>query len=84
MTTDGMILLIFGGAALIMVCSVMRRRRRLLSALFGAGTGLAALLLLSRFGPALGEQFPLNPFSLAGSALLGVPFVAGLALLRVI
>ncbi|HBB20110.1 MAG TPA: hypothetical protein DCZ62_06700 [Ruminococcus sp.] len=84
MKTDGILLLAFCAAALIMIMSVTRRRRKLLSAIFGGGTGLAALFLLSRFGPALGEDFPLNAFSLAGSALLGVPFVAGLALLKVL
>ena len=82
MNADTILWLICGCAVLIMVSSLARRRRKLLSAIFGGATGLCALFLLSHSGPALGMQFPLNGFSLVGSAILGVPFVAGLALLR--
>lgn len=82
MNPDHILIIMAAAGAVIMLCSLSRRRRKLLSAVFGGISGLCALFLLSRFGPAIGTDFPLNVFSLTGSAVLGVPFVAGLALLR--
>lgn len=66
--------------AVLLFCR--RRKHRLLSAIYGAVTGIGALLLMNCFGGYIGIELPLNAFNLAGSGLLGAPFVVMVTLLR--
>ncbi|MDE5583901.1 MAG: pro-sigmaK processing inhibitor BofA family protein [Ruminococcus sp.] len=74
--------LICAVAVIVMIFYYMNRERRLLSLLFGAFTGFTALILLNKYGTAIGAEIPLNIFNISGSAVLGVPFVAGLVILK--
>jgi len=57
----------------------LRRKKRLSSFLFGSATGLAALILIEKYGMMIGSDIPLNIFNICGSIVLGVPFVVLLA-----
>lgn len=82
MNTD----LVFGAVCTVIVLTMliyyMRRERKILSFVFGAFTGMTALFILNRYGGAIGAEIPLNIFNVGGSAVLGVPFVAGLVVLK--
>lgn len=52
--------------------------------MYGAVTGLAALFLLNKYGCYIGAELPLDLFDLCGSAVLGVPFVVCLVILKFI
>ncbi|MCM1507147.1 MAG: pro-sigmaK processing inhibitor BofA family protein [Ruminococcus flavefaciens] len=82
MNTD----LVFGAVCTVVVLTMliyyMRRERKILSFVFGAFTGMTALFILNRYGGAIGAEIPLNIFNVGGSAVLGVPFVAGLVVLK--
>lgn len=82
MNADLIFLLICGAVVLVMLIYYMRRERKILSFVFGAFTGMTALFILNKYGGAFGADIPLNIFNLSGSAVLGVPFVAGLVLLK--
>lgn len=82
MQTDLIFWLICGIAVLIMLVYYSRRDRKVLSFIFGAFTGMVALFILNRYGGAVGAEIPLNVFNVGGSAVLGVPFVAGLVVLK--
>lgn len=82
MQTDLIFWLICGIAVLVMLVYYSRRDRKVLSFIFGAFTGTAALFILNRYGGAVGAEIPLNVFNVGGSAVLGVPFVAGLVVLK--
>lgn len=84
MNADIIFLIICCGSIITMIIYYMRRERKILSFAFGAFTGVAALFILNKYGAAFGADIPLNIFNLSGSAVLGVPFVAGLVLLRYI
>ena len=84
MSTDLIFMLICGTVVLIMLIYYMKRERKILSFVFGAFTGMVALFIINKYGSAFGADIPLNIFNLSGSAVLGVPFVAGLVLLRYI
>mgnify|MGYP002623785358 CR=1 FL=1 len=71
------------------VCAVMliyydRRRRRLSSFFKGAASGLVSLFAVNLFGAYIGAAVPLNIFNLCGSAVLGVPFVVFVTVLKII
>lgn len=66
----------------VMLLYYSRRDRKVLSFIFGAFTGMTALFILNRYGGAIGAEIPLNIFNVGGSAVLGVPFVAGLVVLK--
>lgn len=68
-------------AALIMLIYYLRRDKKLLSFLFGAITGIAALTIVNKYGTALDIEVPLNIFNVGGSVILGVPFVLCLVIL---
>ncbi|MDE6679444.1 MAG: pro-sigmaK processing inhibitor BofA family protein [Ruminococcus sp.] len=82
MQTDLIFWLICGVAVVVMLIYYSRRERKFLSFIFGAFTGMTALFILNRYGGAIGAEIPLNIFNVGGSAFLGVPFVAGLVILK--
>lgn len=69
---------------IIMLIYYISRRKKLKTLFFGVFTGLAALFLLNKFGDDFGAYLPLNIFNLCGSAILGVPFVICLVLLKIL
>lgn len=82
MSANVIFLLICAVTVLTMLFYHMKRERRVLSFLFGAVTGFVALVILNKYGSAVGADVPLNIFNISGSAILGVPFVAGLVILK--
>ncbi|MDE5835021.1 MAG: pro-sigmaK processing inhibitor BofA family protein [Ruminococcus sp.] len=82
MQTDLIFWLICGVAVIVMLIYYSRRERKFLSFIFGALTGMTALFILNRYGGTIGAEIPLNIFNVGGSAFLGVPFVAGLVILK--
>ena len=66
---------------LIMAVYYRHRERRVSSVVFGVVIGLAALFLTNDLGPYLGADIPINIFNVAGSAVLGVPFVVSIAII---
>ena len=82
MTADVIFRIACAAVILIMLIYYMRRKKRLLSILTGAITGLAALILLNKFGEFAGIDVALNTFNLVGSSVLGVPFVITLVILN--
>ena len=81
----GMIFWLVCGAVLAaMIVYYARRKHKLLSVLFGSSSGLAALLLVNRFGGELGAYLPLNLFNVCGSTALGAPFVAAMIICKYI
>jgi pro-sigmaK processing inhibitor BofA len=71
-------------AAVIMLVYYMRRRRKLLSFAFGSVTGIIALFLVNSYGYIVGAELPLNLFNVCGSAVLGVPFVICVTVLKLL
>lgn len=69
---------------LIMFIYYSRRQKRLASVILGTVTGVAALVLVNKFGYIIGADLPLNLFNICGSTVLGVPFVAGLIIIKYI
>lgn len=82
MSTEVLFYLICGTAALIMLIYYIRRRRRLVSAFFGVFSGLAALVIMNKFGGLIGGELPLNTFNVCGSMVLGIPFVALMIIIK--
>ncbi|MBR1592771.1 MAG: pro-sigmaK processing inhibitor BofA family protein [Ruminococcus sp.] len=82
METETVFYAICAAAVLIMLEYFRRRRRRILSFVFGAATGLIALMLVNKFGFVIGADIPLNTFNICGSAVLGAPFVVCLVILN--
>lgn len=76
MEAEKILYIVYGLTAAIMLIYYIRRKRRFISAFFGVFSGLAALLLVNRFGGAIGVELPLNMFNVCGSMVLGIPFVA--------
>lgn len=73
---------ICAAAVFIMIIYFMKRKRKFLSFLFGAVTGISALLLINKYGYIIGADIPLNLFNFCGSAILGVPFVVCIVILK--
>ena len=82
MDTDVIFMAVCGLCVIIMILYYRKRPNRLLSAVFGAFSGIAALLLLSEFGGIFGISAELNPFNLAAGAVLGVPYSACLIIMN--
>ena len=82
MTSENIFAAICILTVLIMMIYYIKRERKLLSFLFGAVTGTAALILLNKYGVFIGIDVPLNIFNVSGSAVLGVPFVICLVILQ--
>ena len=80
MNPDIIFIIICCVSIIIMLIYYSRRESKMLSVIFGAFTGIIALFILNKFN----TDIPLNIFNLSGSAVLGVPFVAGLVLLKYI
>ncbi|MCD7810743.1 MAG: pro-sigmaK processing inhibitor BofA family protein [Ruminococcus sp.] len=75
MTTDNIFWGICAAIVLVMFIYYIKRERKLLSFLFGGLTGFIALVILNKYGTLIDIDVPLNSFNIAGSAVLGVPFV---------
>lgn len=84
MNTDKIFYIVCAVTAVIMLIYYIRRKKRLLSAFFGAVSGLAVLLLMNRFGGSIGAELPLNTFNICGSAILGIPFVALMIIIKLL
>lgn len=82
MRTDLIFGLLCTVVVLVMLIYYMRRERKVLSFVFGAFTGVAALFILNKYGGFIGADIPLNLFNVSGSAVLGVPFVVGIVILK--
>lgn len=81
MTAENIFYGVCAAAVLVMLIYYIKRERKLFSALFGALTGAAALIILNKYGSFIGADVPLNVFNVIGSAVLGVPFVICLVIL---
>ena len=67
MTSENIFAAICILTVLIMMIYYIKRERKLLSFLFGAVTGTAALILLNKYGAFIGIDVPLNIFNVSGS-----------------
>lgn len=83
MSTDFIFAAVCAVAILIMIVYYMKCKKRLRAMIFGALTGLAALFILNKFGGNFDTELPLNTFNVIGSAILGVPFVICMVILRI-
>lgn len=84
MNTEAIFFMTCAAVVLIMAVYYGGRRKKFSSALFGIITGLAALILVNKYGGIIGAELPLNVFNICGSAVLGVPFVACLIIIKYI
>lgn len=84
MTAEQLFYVVCAVTAVIMFIYYIRRKRRLLSAFFGVFSGLAALLLVNRFGVYIDAELPLNLFNICGSMVLGIPFVALMIIVNIL
>lgn len=84
MDTDFIFAAVCGVVILIMAVYYLKREKRLKALLFGSLTGLAALFILNKYGGNFDTELPLNTFNLCGSAVLGVPFVICLVILKIL
>ncbi len=84
MTADMVFVAACAAAVLAMFIYYKKSRRRIARFLTGTLTGLAALFIVQRCAPLVGAEIPLNAFNLCGSAVLGVPFVLCMVILRFI
>ncbi len=82
MNTEIIFFLICAAIVLIMLVYYCRRQKKFSTAAFGIITGLAALFLVNKFGGIIDAELPLNTFNVCGSAVLGVPFVACLVIIK--
>ena len=84
MNTDVIFAVICSVTVLIMTVYYMKRKNKLRSVLLGSLTGITALLILDRWGNCFNSELPLNTFNVCGSAVLGVPFVIMLVILKIL
>ena len=82
MNTEIIFFLICAATVLIMLVYYCKRQKKFSTAAFGIITGLAALFLVNKFGGIIGTELPLNTFNICGSAVLGLPFVACLVIIK--
>ena len=80
MTTGNIFILICASVVFIMLIYYIKRERKLRSVLFGGITGIAALVILNKYGTLIDVSVPMNLFNVAGSGVLGVPFVVCLVI----
>lgn len=83
MSTDYIFAAVCAVVILIMIIYYLKCKKRVRALIFGAVTGLAALFILNRFGGNFDTHLPLNTFNVIGSAVLGVPFVICMVILRI-
>ncbi len=84
MNTETIFLIACAVVVLIMITYYSKRQKRFSTAIFGMLTGLTALILVNRYGGIINADLPLNVFNICGSAVLGVPFVACLVIIKYI
>lgn len=84
MNTETIFFLMCTAVVLIMIVYYSKRQKKFSTAIFGITTGLAALILVNKYGGIIGAELPLNAFNICGSAVLGVPFVACLIIIKYI
>lgn len=84
MAIETIFFLICAVVVFIMIIYYSKRRRRFSSLIFGVFMGFAALVLVNKFGGIIGAELPLNIFNICGSAVLGVPFVAVMIIIKYI
>lgn len=84
METDTLFKIICGAVTVIMLIYYLRREKKLMSMLVGAVTGGAALFIVNKYGAFIGAEVPINLFNLAGSAVLGVPFVIFIVIMNIL
>lgn len=84
MNTETIFFMTCAAVVLIMIIYYGKRQKRFSTAIFGTLTGLAALVLVNKYGGIIGAELPLNTFNICGSAVLGVPFVACLVIIKYI
>lgn len=84
MNTDVVFAAICTIAVLVMAIYYITRKNKVRSVLFGSFTGISALLILNRWGSCFNSELPLNVFNVSGSAVLGVPFVIMLVILKIL
>ncbi len=82
MTEENIFRIVCGAAVLIMLIYYLKREKKLISFLFGAISGAAALIILNKYGGIIGVNVPMNIFNFSGGVVLGVPFVVCLALIK--
>ncbi|MDE6834513.1 MAG: pro-sigmaK processing inhibitor BofA family protein [Ruminococcus sp.] len=80
MNPDIIFIIICSLSVITMFIYYNKRENKILSVIFGAVTGMIALFILNKFN----TDIPLNIFNISGSAVLGVPFVAGIVLWKYI
>ena len=84
MNTDVIFAAVCAAVVLTMTIYYIKRKKRVRTLLFGSLTGLAALLILNRWGACFNTELPLNVFNVLGSAVLGVPFVICIVILKIL
>jgi hypothetical protein len=72
---EGILCVMGAAAVLLMAAEYIRQKHKLPALLIGAGSGLAALLLLHTYGAAVGFTPPLTLLTVGVSAVLGIPGV---------
>lgn len=82
MTTEQIFYGVCAVASLIMLIYYIKRKHKFTSALFGAITGITALIILNKYGSNIDAEVPLNIFNVCGSVILGVPFVICLVIIK--
>lgn len=73
-----------GGCVAVIFWCAWHQRRPLRTLLAGALCGLGALALVALLAPATGVELPLNRFTAFVAAVLGLPGVVTLLLLRLL
>ena len=84
MSTNMIFAVVCAVIAAIMMIYYSKRPNRILSVLFGGTTGAAALLILCRYGSIVGVNAELNIFNLAGSIVLGIPYVVCIVIMNIL
>ena len=82
MNTEIIFSAVCAAVIIIMIIYYYRRINRKSSVFFGVLSGMTALLILCRYGGMAGINAVFNPFNLAGSAILGVPYVIGMIIMN--
>ena len=65
-----------------MVIYYLRNRRNIASFIAGTVSGIVSLFLLEKVSDLFSLNIPLNLFNIAGSLILGVPYVVILAIMN--
>ncbi len=68
--------------SIIMLIYYAKRKNCIISVLSGSLSGFLALILVNKYGEVIDTTLQLNAFNTIGSALLGIPFVLCLIILK--